>query len=123
MPLTNLVLNDGTANHTLVVVQNQAGVGELEERVDGRPDLSTLLTLSNSRIQTGRRFKEKLVLPVTQLDAQSRPVKVDSIIINVDMRLPAISTTADRKLARKLLIASLDTVQLSALIDDSLGVV
>lgn len=122
MPLTNIVLNDGTANHTFVVVQNQVGVGELEERADGRPDLSNVLTLSNMRIQTGRRFKMKLGLPVTKLDPNGQLLKVDTVIVNVDMRLPAISKTTDRALARKLLKAAVDSAQISALIDDALGV-
>lgn len=122
MPLSNIVLNDGTANHTFVVVQNQAGVGELEERVDGRPDLSSVLTLSNARIQTGRRFKLKLAVPVIRTDANALPQKVDTVIINMDMRLPSVSKTTDRALARKLLKAAVDNAQILALIDDALGV-
>lgn len=120
--LSNIVLNNGTANVTFVVTQLQAGIGELESRVDGRPDLGHTLSLSNAKATTGRRFKMKLVVPVTSTDASGLITRVESVIANLDIRLPNNSKTSDRTVARNLIKNALLDTQVLALIDTAIGV-
>lgn len=120
--LSNIVLNNGTANVTFVVTQLQAGIGELESRVDGRPDLGHTLSLSNAKAAAGRRFKMKLVVPVTSTDAGGLISRVESVIANIDIRLPNNSKTSDRTVMRNLIKNALLDAQVLALIDTAIGV-
>lgn len=120
--LSNIVLNNGTASVTFVVTQLQAGIGELESRVDGRPDLGHSLSLSNAKATNGRRFKMKLVVPVTSTDTSGFTTRIESVIANLDIRLPNNSKTSDRTIARNLIKNALADNQILALIDAALGV-
>lgn len=122
MSLSTIVLNDGTAAKTFVVTQMQGGVGELESRVDGRPDLGTTLTLSNAKVSSGRRFKMKVVVPVTTTDTAGLTSRVESVIANLDIRLPNNAKTLDRTAMRNLIKNALLDTQVLAIIDSAIGV-
>lgn len=120
--LANIVLNDG-ANFTLTPTSLVAGAAALAARGTGASTLDRTLTLQNKLAgnKLAYRFTEKLTFPVVRTESGVEVV-VDNIIANIDIRLPVLSTAAERTKLRLALASSLANAIIVDCIDNNVGI-